>query len=140
MNSSVPVARGARAGRVESFRRIATLRNGLHLIQIKAAATAAPDKAVHKNEDGGPIPSSHFITGGRLGLAGSSRCLLPPGKLPLQQDKQIVFVRHGMSTWNAQSRIQGSSDDSELSEFGKQQVRECASLSVHNHHAHPPAV
>lgn len=50
---------------------------------------------------------SHYVTGGRLGSTGSSRCLLPPEKLPLLHDKQIVLVRHGMSTWNLESRIQG---------------------------------
>ena len=68
-------------------------------------------------------PFSHVVTGGRLGSEGSSRSLVPPEKLPLSSDKQVVLVRHGMSNWNVEGRIQGSSDEPELTEFGVEQVR-----------------
>lgn len=67
-------------------------------------------------------PRSPFVTGGRFGTSGSSRSLVPADRLPLLQDKQIIFVRHGTTTWNAEKRIQGSSDESHLTEFGREQV------------------
>ena len=39
-----------------------------------------------------------------------------------------MLVRHGQSTWNAEGRIQGSSDVSVLTEKGKKQAREAAEL------------
>lgn len=68
-------------------------------------------------------PKSTLVTGGRLGGAGSGRQLLPKDELPLKTDKQIVLVRHGMSQWNIEGRIQGSSNEPELTDFGRQQVR-----------------
>ena len=41
---------------------------------------------------------------------------------------RFVLVRHGQSTWNAEGRIQGSSDISVLTEKGKRQAREAAEL------------
>lgn len=67
-------------------------------------------------------PQSPFVTGGRFGTSGSSRSLVPDDRLPLLGDKQIVFVRHGSTTWNAEKRIQGSSDESHLTEYGREQV------------------
>ena len=39
-----------------------------------------------------------------------------------------MLVRHGQSTWNAEGRIQGSSDISVLTEKGKRQAKEAAEL------------
>eukprot|EP00803_Ostreobium_quekettii_P008845 evm.model.scf_195.10 EVM.evm.TU.scf_195.10 scf_195:60836-66886(-) len=36
--------------------------------------------------------------------------------------KRVVLVRHGQSTWNAEGRIQGSSNDAVLTEFGELQA------------------
>ena len=44
---------------------------------------------------------------------------LPPLRLPaISSRKRVVLVRHGQSTWNAEGRIQGSSDFSELTNKG----------------------
>lgn len=37
-------------------------------------------------------------------------------------DKQIVLVRHGLTNWNVEKRIQGCSDEPKLTEFGIEQV------------------
>mgnify|MGYP002700668588 CR=1 FL=1 len=37
--------------------------------------------------------------------------------------KSVVFVRHGQSTWNERGIIQGSSDESVLTELGETQAR-----------------
>lgn len=42
-----------------------------------------------------------------------------------QETKHIVLVRHGLSSWNAEGRVQGSSDLSVLSEDGKVQAAKC---------------
>ena len=49
---------------------------------------------------------------------------LPPLPLPALpgQRRRVVLVRHGQSTWNARSRIQGSSDFSVLTEEGVRQA------------------
>ena len=43
---------------------------------------------------------------------------LPPISVP----KRVVLVRHGQSTWNAEGRIQGSSNAAVLTEKGKGQA------------------
>lgn len=47
----------------------------------------------------------------------------PPLRLPsISTRKRVVLVRHGQSTWNAEGRIQGSSDFSELTPKGMAQA------------------
>ena len=47
----------------------------------------------------------------------------PPLPLPhLKASKRIVLVRHGQSTWNAEGRIQGSTDFSILTPKGEAQA------------------
>lgn len=46
-----------------------------------------------------------------------------PLPLPkLTESKRIVLVRHGQSTWNAEGRIQGSTDFAELTDKGRAQA------------------
>jgi probable phosphoglycerate mutase len=48
---------------------------------------------------------------------------VPPLRLPaISTRKRVVLVRHGQSTWNAEGRIQGSSDFSELTTKGMAQA------------------
>ena len=48
----------------------------------------------------------------------------PPVMLPpLMAPKRIVLVRHGQSTWNAEGRIQGSTDAAVLTQKGIEQAR-----------------
>lgn len=41
---------------------------------------------------------------------------------PIKGAKRVVLVRHGQSTWNAEGRIQGSSDFSVLTSKGESQA------------------
>jgi len=50
----------------------------------------------------------------------------PPPALALTQRHSVVLVRHGQSTWNAEGRIQGSSNESALTEKGRAQAAACA--------------
>lgn len=49
----------------------------------------------------------------------------PPPPLLLAQRHVVMLVRHGQSTWNAEGRIQGSSDQSVLTEKGRAQAAAC---------------
>ncbi|KAG8093594.1 hypothetical protein GUJ93_ZPchr0012g20445 [Zizania palustris] len=68
-----------------------------------------------------PAPAPAAVAGRRcLGslLCRSSLRELPP----LREAKRVVLVRHGQSTWNAEGRIQGSSDISVLTPKGESQA------------------
>ncbi|KAF7803459.1 putative 2-carboxy-D-arabinitol-1-phosphatase [Senna tora] len=43
----------------------------------------------------------------------------------ISSSKKVTLIRHGLSTWNAESRIQGSSDLSILTEIGEKQAELC---------------
>ena len=61
---------------------------------------------------------------GPPGAVVDDRQALPPLPLPaLARPARVVLVRHGQSTWNAEGRIQGSTDHSVLTEKGKEQAR-----------------
>ncbi|CAM6124764.1 unnamed protein product [Calypogeia fissa] len=62
------------------------------------------------------------ITGGAFDFRGAT---VPLTSRPLVKTKKIILVRHGLSAWNAEGRIQGSSDLSELSEEGIAQALRC---------------
>ncbi|QDZ17708.1 phosphoglycerate mutase [Chloropicon primus] len=52
-----------------------------------------------------------------------------PMPLPqIKQRKRVILVRHGQSTWNAEGRMQGSSNNSELTEKGREQAVTTKSL------------
>lgn len=48
---------------------------------------------------------------------------------PIKTAKRVVLVRHGQSTWNAEGRIQGSSDFSVLTPKGESRRRPLAKCS-----------
>ncbi|MCO5611016.1 hypothetical protein L7F22_065265 [Adiantum nelumboides] len=62
------------------------------------------------------------LTGGAFDFSGATKPLI---REPLKKAKHVVLVRHGLSTWNEDSRIQGSSDLSVLSEQGAMQAFKC---------------
>jgi probable phosphoglycerate mutase len=49
---------------------------------------------------------------------------------PLLEPKRVVLVRHGQSTWNAEGRIQGSSDFSVLTPKGESQAETSRTMFV----------
>ena len=60
-------------------------------------------------------PVSHVCAGDREDA--------PPLQLPaITSPKRIVLVRHGQSTWNAEGRVQGSSNFSYLTKRGQAQA------------------
>lgn len=70
----------------------------------------------------GRRPQSPFHTGSTdITTSGTA----PLVSRPLVQEKQIVLVRHGLTTWNEAKRIQGDSDGAVLTEYGESQARRC---------------
>ncbi|ERN06587.1 hypothetical protein AMTRI_Chr01g135380 [Amborella trichopoda] len=61
-------------------------------------------------------------TGGAIDFKGGT---LPLTYEPLSTSKEVTLVRHGLSSWNSESRIQGSSDLSILTEAGGMQAERC---------------
>ncbi|CAG9466912.1 unnamed protein product [Pedinophyceae sp. YPF-701] len=53
-------------------------------------------------------------------LARSGRTLLVPEGLP--REKRVFLVRHGMSEWNLEGRIQGDTNESDLTDVGIEQA------------------
>ena len=65
----------------------------------------------------------------------------PPLPLPpISTRKRVVLVRHGQSTWNAEGRIQGSSNAAVLTEKGKSQALTTARYVSGPAWPHPPHV
>ncbi|XAR59153.1 2-carboxy-D-arabinitol-1-phosphatase [Bertholletia excelsa] len=62
------------------------------------------------------------MTGGAYDFHGATISLAQ--KL-LPSPKKVIIVRHGLSSWNQESRVQGSSDLSILTETGKHQAEVC---------------
>lgn len=60
---------------------------------------------------------------------------LPPEPLPaLSGPKRVVLVRHGQSTWNAEGRVQGSTDFSVLTSKGQSQAHVTRTTVSHDQH------
>ena len=58
----------------------------------------------------------------------------PPLPLPsIKEARRVALVRHGQSTWNAQGRVQGSSNLSYLTKKGESQAETTRELVSHPH-------
>lgn len=53
---------------------------------------------------------------------------LPPLSVECSRHLTVTLLRHGQSTWNQQNIVQGSTDDSTLTEKGKDQASHAAAL------------
>ncbi|XP_025814942.1 probable 2-carboxy-D-arabinitol-1-phosphatase [Panicum hallii] len=62
------------------------------------------------------------VTGAAYSFTGATTSLT--NKI-LTSSKKITLVRHGLSSWNAESRVQGSSNLSVLTETGAKQAEKC---------------
>eukprot|EP00475_Leptophrys_vorax_P022671 TRINITY_DN3088_c0_g1_i4.p1 TRINITY_DN3088_c0_g1~~TRINITY_DN3088_c0_g1_i4.p1 ORF type:complete len:351 (-),score=-0.62 TRINITY_DN3088_c0_g1_i4:260-1312(-) len=85
-----------------------------------SSLTAAVTALTNDVATGGPQQME--LTGGSLGFAGATEPLV---RRSLGLQKRIVLLRHGLSAWNAEGRVQGSSDASLLSEVGEIQALRC---------------
>ncbi|KAK1301952.1 hypothetical protein QJS10_CPA01g02015 [Acorus calamus] len=62
------------------------------------------------------------MTGGAFDFKGATTPLID---VPLSSSKKVTLVRHGLSSWNEDSRVQGSSNLSVLTETGAMQAERC---------------
>ncbi|CAM0145493.1 unnamed protein product [Urochloa decumbens] len=62
------------------------------------------------------------VTGAAYSFTGATTSLT---NSILTSSKKITLVRHGLSSWNAESRVQGSSNLSVLTETGAKQAEKC---------------
>ncbi|XP_010242913.1 PREDICTED: probable 2-carboxy-D-arabinitol-1-phosphatase [Nelumbo nucifera] len=62
------------------------------------------------------------VTGGAYDFKQATRSLIHE---LMSSPKKVTLVRHGLSTWNEESRVQGSSDLSILTEIGARQAEKC---------------
>ncbi|KAK7246511.1 hypothetical protein RIF29_41380 [Crotalaria pallida] len=77
-------------------------------------ATPIPEKP--------PTSTNFSVTGGAYDFTKATTSLT--NEL-IASSKKVILLRHGLSTWNAESRIQGSSDLSLLTEVGEKQAEKC---------------
>lgn len=87
---------------------------GLLIRCSTSSSEATPEKLV--TVDGFPL------TGGAYDF---SQATISLTNEPISSSKTVILIRHGFSTWNAESRIQGSSDLSVLTETGEKQAERC---------------
>ncbi|XP_024390930.1 probable 2-carboxy-D-arabinitol-1-phosphatase isoform X2 [Physcomitrium patens] len=99
---------------------------------VRAAADGSREvgfgttKGVALNGNGTMVTERPF-TGGAIDFRRATAPLTPK---PMENAKTVVLVRHGLSSWNEEGRVQGSSDKSVLSDVGKlQAIRVRDSLS-----------
>ncbi|KAK9152750.1 hypothetical protein Sjap_000230 [Stephania japonica] len=68
------------------------------------------------------LENNASMTGGAYDFKGATTSLTHE---LLSSSKKITLVRHGLSSWNDESRIQGSSDLSILTDTGVKQAEKC---------------
>ncbi|KAL6627102.1 hypothetical protein ACP70R_030828 [Stipagrostis hirtigluma subsp. patula] len=89
----------------------------LRVLTIKATQTGLNDVSVQS-----PPDNEVSVTGAAYSFRGATTSLTNE---ILTSSKKITLVRHGLSTWNAESRVQGSSNLSVLTEIGVKQAEKC---------------
>ncbi|CAO2194372.1 unnamed protein product [Urochloa humidicola] len=89
----------------------------LRALSIKATHSGLSDVSVQS------LPENERpVTGAAYSFTGATTSLT--NKI-LTSSKKITLVRHGLSSWNAESRVQGSSNLSVLTETGAKQAEKC---------------
>ncbi|KAK7412342.1 hypothetical protein VNO78_03797 [Psophocarpus tetragonolobus] len=85
-------------------------------IRCSASSTSelTPDKP--------PASIAFSVTGGAYDFSKATTSLT---NQLISSPKKVTLLRHGLSTWNSESRIQGSSDLSVLTEVGEEQAERC---------------
>ncbi|KAG8052487.1 hypothetical protein GUJ93_ZPchr0001g30989 [Zizania palustris] len=89
----------------------------LGVLTIKAAHSGMSNVSVES-----PPDNEASVTGAAYSFSGATTSLTNE---ILTSSKKITLVRHGLSTWNAESRVQGSSNLSVLTETGGKQAEKC---------------
>ncbi|KAB1201049.1 Phosphoserine phosphatase 1 [Morella rubra] len=74
-----------------------------------------------------PLPTEKFHTDRSMtgGAYDFERATISLTKQSISSAKKVTLVRHGLSSWNVESRVQGSSNLSVLTETGVKQAERC---------------
>ncbi|KAK7331933.1 hypothetical protein VNO80_28678 [Phaseolus coccineus] len=104
-----------------------TLSRALPLPRIRSSASSSSSTTTTTISELTPdkLPTTSIdlsVTGGAYDFAKATTSLT--NEL-ISSPKKVTLLRHGLSTWNAESRIQGSSDLSVLTEVGEEQAERC---------------
>ncbi|KAH1146043.1 hypothetical protein GLYMA_15G073900v4 [Glycine max] len=83
-------------------------------IRCCSVSELSPDKL--------PTSIDFSVTGGAYDFSKATTSLTNEF---ISSPKKVTLLRHGLSTWNSESRIQGSSDLSVLTEVGEEQAKRC---------------
>lgn len=103
----------------------------VRVVDVKAAANGSGEGGGFGTTTGVSIGNGNgatavaerpYFTGGATDFRRATAPLTPK---PMDHPKTVVLVRHGLSSWNQEGRIQGSSDQSILSEIGRMQAVKC---------------
>ncbi|KAH7292046.1 hypothetical protein KP509_29G049100 [Ceratopteris richardii] len=86
-------------------------------VQLLTETMERSDKCLQRE-----LAERFSLTGDAYDFTGATKPLIQE---PLKGFKNVFLVRHGLSSWNEDSRIQGSSDLSILSEKGVLQALKC---------------
>ncbi|GJN38248.1 hypothetical protein PR202_gb27273 [Eleusine coracana subsp. coracana] len=89
----------------------------LRVLTIKATHSGLSDVSVQS-----PPDETVSVTGSAYSFRGATTSLTNKN---LTSSKKIILVRHGLSSWDAESRVQGSSNLSVLTETGVKQAEKC---------------
>lgn len=86
-------------------------------VQVLCSSSSTPGLYLTAEKEG-----NNVMTGGAYGFEKATTSLTQ--KL-MSSPKNVTLVRHGLSSWNLENRVQGSSDLSILTETGMQQAEKC---------------
>lgn len=104
---------------IGDFTRISKSQNPVYAKRFRVQSTSSiPDLSIITEKIGDGLP----LTGGAWDFRKATISLAPH---PLDSPKKVTLVRHGLSSWNLESRVQGSSDDSVLTDTGVKQAERC---------------
>ncbi|BAT87078.1 hypothetical protein LR48_Vigan09g244100 [Vigna angularis] len=98
-----------------------TSTRALPLSRIRSSVSSSSSTTTELTPDKLPTIDSS-VTGGAYDFTKATTSLT--NEL-ISSPKKVTLLRHGLSTWNAESRIQGSSDLSVLTEVGEEQAERC---------------
>lgn len=93
-------------------------------IRIIQCSSSSPEISIIADNPG------YGVTGGAWDFRKATISLAPH---PLSSPKKVTIVRHGLSSWNFESRVQGSSDLSVLTDAGEKQAERCREALANMH-------
>ncbi|KAB8420579.1 hypothetical protein FH972_024974 [Carpinus fangiana] len=96
-------------------------------IKLQARSSATPRFQCSNSSPDMPLTSEKFQNDGSMtgGAFDVERATTSLSNQSLSSSKKVTLVRHGLSSWNQESKVQGSSNLSILTETGVRQAERC---------------